>query len=70
MQNHLLTVAQFCEAYHWPNQSAMRAYIFRAKEYGLSDAFIRVGRRVLIDPEKFFTLIKQVNANEKPNRTF
>lgn len=56
---HLVTVRQFCEQYPWPTESAVRAYIYRAEEKGLTDAFIRVGRRVLIDAEKFFELIRE-----------
>lgn len=40
----------------------MRAYIFRASELKISEAFIRVRRRVLISPTKFFELIKQLNV--------
>ncbi len=57
----LLTVKQFSSCYSWPSESAMRAYIFRASRYGLEDAFIRVGRRVLIDHLKFFQLLKDKN---------
>lgn len=54
-----LTVRQFCEAFPWPSESAMRAYVYRAEEIGISDAFVRVGRRVLVSPSKFFTKIEQ-----------
>jgi hypothetical protein len=39
----------------------MRAYIHRADELGIGEAFSRVGRRVLILPRKFFALIQGVN---------
>ena len=56
----LRTIKQFCEIHPWPSESAMRAYIYRADELGIAGAFFRVGRRVLVDPEKFFFLIKQI----------
>jgi len=56
---NILTVKQFCAQHPWPTESAMRSYIYRADELGLSDAFIRVGRRVLIDVDIFFELIKR-----------
>jgi hypothetical protein len=61
----LLTVKQFCISYSWPSESAMRAYIYRAKELKLDKCFIRIGRRVLIDADLFFETIKKGNINEK-----
>ena len=58
--HHLLTIRQFCVAFPWPSESAMRSYVYRSDELGIDDAFIRVRRRVLVDPAKFFSLIKQV----------
>ena len=55
------TIRQFCEVHRWPSESAMRAYIHRADELGISEAFSRVGRRVLVLPKKFFALIQRVN---------
>lgn len=55
----LLTVRQFCDSYPWPTSSGMRAMIYKAEELGLSDAFIRIGRRVLVDVNRFFMLIKE-----------
>ncbi len=55
----ILTVRQFCTRFPWPSESAMRSYIYRAKELGFSEAFIRVNRRVLINSRKFFEIIDQ-----------
>lgn len=60
--HQLLTIRQFCIAFPWPSESAMRAYVYRAGELGISEAFVRVNRRVLVDPSKFFFLIKQVDS--------
>ncbi len=61
--SRLLTIKQFCSAFPWPSESAMRSYIYRAKELGISDAFVRVRRRVLVLPYKFFSLIKEVEGH-------
>lgn len=58
----LHTIKQFCTIFPWPSESAMRAYIYRANELGISEAFVRVNRRVLVDSSKFFFLIKQVES--------
>ncbi len=42
------------------SEAAMRAYIFRAKELGLSEVFLRYGKRVLIKHHKFFKIIEKV----------
>ena len=56
---HLLTVKQFCKEYPWPTESAMRSYIYRAEELNMAQAFLRVGRRVLIDVNKFFNIVQK-----------
>jgi hypothetical protein len=63
--SHFLTIRQFCETYPWPSESAMRAYVYRAAELGIEKAFIRIGRRVLILPEKFFDLIQNLQTKKK-----
>jgi hypothetical protein len=58
-----MTIRTFCERYSWPSEAAMRAYVHRAPKLGLTEAFIRVNRRVLVDPQTFFSLIKEANNN-------
>ena len=53
-----VTIKQFCVRYPWPSESAMRAYVSRAARFGLENAFVRVGGRVLVNPEKFFLAIQ------------
>ncbi len=61
--NELLTVKQFGEKFKWPTVSAMRGYIYRKESYGLEKAFFKVGKRVLVDPEIFFNLIRNLNES-------
>lgn len=63
--DQLLTIRQFCSSFPWPSESALRAYIYRACALGLQEAFTRVGRRILINPKKFFELIKQIQSQPK-----
>lgn len=62
----LLTCKQFCQKYPWPSISGLRAYIYRSIELGLSEAFIRAKRRVLIKPITFFRLIQRLELH--PNQ--
>lgn len=55
----ILTIKQFCMQFPWPSESGIRSYIYRAEEFAMTDAFIRVGRRVLIDANKFFEIIQR-----------
>ena len=56
----LLTVIQFSAKHSFVTPGGLRFQIFNAKENGLekSDAIVRIGRRVLINEEKYFTWIE------------
>jgi hypothetical protein len=54
-----LTVAQLRDEQPWLSDSAIRNYIWRADENGLSEHIRRVGRRVLIDANGFGDWIEQ-----------
>ena len=56
----LRTIHQFCEENPAFTENSMRWHIFKAKHNGLSehDVLKRIGRRVLIDTDKFFTWIE------------
>jgi hypothetical protein len=64
-ENQYLTIRQFCASFPWPSESALRAYIYKSSELGISEAFIRVKRRVLIQPSTFFSLIRHLNPSNK-----
>lgn len=63
METNYLTVKQFCEKYKgkWPSQSALRAIILDANwgQNNFKEAFIRIGRRVLIDENKFWECVRK-----------
>jgi len=43
--------------YDWPPPGGLRHIIFHADQNGFASAIKRVGRRVLIDPEKFWQIV-------------
>jgi hypothetical protein len=53
-------VAQFHQEHDEFSQSALRWRIFKAQDNGLQQAgaVVRVGRRVYLDPERFFAWIE------------
>lgn len=63
----LLTVKQFPPKHPAFTEPAIRMLIFNEKQNGLADAgaIVRIGRKVLIDEEKFFDWIESQNAGAK-----
>lgn len=47
------TVNQLCEKYSWARPGGIRHLIFHAETNGFSKCMVRMGRRILIDIEKF-----------------
>jgi len=52
-------VRGFCARYPWPTESALRSMISRAKKLGLTKAFLRINRRVLVDVDCFFNTLRR-----------
>ncbi len=67
-QKVYLTVKQFVSRYPWPSESALRAIVQQADERGFSTAIKRFYRRVLIDPQEFFSCLERIQAAEKSGR--
>lgn len=55
----LLTVKQFSKQHPAFTESSLRWLIFNEAENGFSPAIKRIGRRVLIDEQKFFECIEE-----------
>ena len=53
-----LTIAQWNQYHPWPSKRGLRALILKAPENGFEMAFVRVGRRILIDEKAFFEWMK------------
>lgn len=64
-EDHWITVNQFVEKYPWPTRCGLTAYIYDAEKYGLATAIMRVGRRVLIKPKRFFQLLQEGSPAKK-----
>lgn len=58
----ILTVKQFVQKHPWPTESALRALIYHNK---IDEAVFRSGRRVLIDEERFFEILKLSSKEHK-----
>lgn len=61
---HLLTIRQFAERHPAFPEGSLRWHVFHARQNGLErlDAVKRIGRRVYLDEEKFFTWVDSQQA--------
>lgn len=58
-EKRYLTMTQFCAYYPWPTFAGMRAR-FREKHLnGYADAFLRDGKRILIDVDRFWEILRE-----------
>lgn len=63
-----VTVADYCASHSWPTEGGLRWLIFNRKVNGFDSAFIKVGRRILIDLDRFDKCLDEVNGNPLPTR--
>ena len=63
----LLTISQFSVKHGFISNSGLRFQIFNEKNNGLemAGAIVRVGRRVLIDEERYFAWIDSQQKNKE-----
>ena len=54
-----LTVADWPKHFAWPPQGGLRHIIFHAETNGFASAIKRVGRRVLIDADRFWEIVEE-----------
>lgn len=60
----LIPVTKWNEHFEWPPIGGLRHIIFHAETNGFAPAIKRVGRRVLIDPKKFWEIVEEQNNRE------
>ena len=65
-QGHrLIPVNKWGEHHSWPPLGGLRHLIFNAHKNGFESCIRRVGRRVLIDEQAFFTWVDAQNHQQK-----
>lgn len=57
---------QFCEYYRWPTFAGMRHRFAARKTNGYDSAFLKDGKRIVVDVERFWEILreKQVKKEE------
>ena len=61
-QHRLRTVQQFCQEHAAFTIGGLRWLLFHRETNGLNKAVVKIGRRVLIDEDKFFEWVMQQNS--------
>ena len=63
----LIPVPDWPNHHPWPPLGGLRHLIFHAETNGFDTAFVRVGRRVLVDEAEFFRCVRQRQAASPRN---
>lgn len=58
-QNRLIALADWPRFHAWPPVGGLRHLRFNQSAKGFSGAFVKIGRRVLVDEQKFFECIEK-----------
>ena len=64
-QTRLIPVKRWPEIHEWPSEAGLRHLRFYCESNGFKAAFIRVGRRVLIDERAFFECARNQQGRQK-----
>jgi hypothetical protein len=56
---NIIPVTKWNEHYDWPPLGGMRHLIFHAETNGFAPAFLRAGRRVLVDADRFWLIVEE-----------
>jgi hypothetical protein len=59
--SRLIPISQWNEFHTWPPQGGLRRLVFHENTNGFKTAFVRVGRRVLVNEAEFFACIERKN---------
>jgi hypothetical protein len=60
-----VTFKGFRKSYEYPTLGALRKMAFDSETNGLSEAFLKVGRRRLVLPETLFQLLRKKAVNNQ-----
>ncbi len=64
----LHTVRQFCQAHPAFTPGSLRWLLFHRQTNGLERAVVHIGRRLLIDEDRFFAWVDEQNIPQEKHR--
>jgi len=62
--SRLIPLTKWPEYHPWPNVGGLRHMAFHRDENGFAPAFLKVGRKLLIDEAVFFECCRKVGAGK------
>jgi hypothetical protein len=64
-----IPITRWPEYHPYPTVSGMRYLRFHQKELGYTSAFVRLNKRILVDEQEFFRILRsqQGEPNKKPS---
>ena len=63
-QPHLIPLVDWNRYHVWPPQGGLRHLVVHRTTNGFESAFVKIGRRVLIDENKFFECVARKSERE------
>lgn len=60
-ETRLIPLVDWPKFHPWPPIGGLRHLAFFARQRGFAKAFVKVGRRLLIDEAEFFRVVKEMN---------
>lgn len=64
-QNRIIPLTEWPQYHPWPPIGGLRHMMFHAQTNGFKKAFLKVGRRVLIDEAAFFECAREQASEAK-----
>jgi hypothetical protein len=66
-----ITLKDFAAKHPWPSEAALRAmyYVAKREDTGYLEAFAKVGRRLVINPDAFFAIIEIKNRRRPDEKS-
>lgn len=57
--NRFIALTDWPKHHEWPPIGGLRHLVFFKEKNGFANAFVKVGRRILVDEAEFFRVVKQ-----------
>lgn len=69
LRTRYIPITRWPEYHPYPTVSGMRYLRFHQKELGFVSAFVKLNKRILVDEQEFFRILRsqQIDLNKKPS---
>lgn len=69
LKTRYIPITRWPEYHPYPTVSGMRYLRFHQKNLGFASAFVKLNKRILVDEQEFFRILRsqQIDLNKKPS---